>query len=100
MSSIEQISHKQTRSHITRSQKKLPAHTLCRTQNNQNTRLIDFFSRKTRTAQNASHERRSGEEWTVVFDGGRRSEFTSGSPNKAGFLLKSAYQGMTLDGVE
>jgi hypothetical protein len=39
------------------------------------------------------------ERWSST-EGGVLRKITSGSPNKAGFLLKSAYQGMTLDGVE
>ena len=39
------------------------------------------------------------ERWSST-EGGALRKITSGSPNKAGFLLKSAYQGMTLDGVE
>jgi hypothetical protein len=87
---------------IKRSQKKLPAHTLCRTHNTQNTRLIDFFSRKTRPAQKMRHMKEDqvwNERWSST-EGGALRKFTSGSPNKAGFLVKSAYQGMTLDGVE
>lgn len=48
----------QTRGRIKRFQKKLPAHTLCLSQQESltiNTRLINFFSRKIRPARNASH---------------------------------------------